>query len=251
MTIQYVYGVTFADTSVPGDLRGMDFAPVSLVTRGRCGALVSDLAGRRPLGTQLDLLAHERVLERLAKENVSVLPFRFGAAMSGPEEIATELLTAHEDRFLRDLGRMVGRVELVVKGGYVDQEVYREVLNEVPEVTRLRERIRGLPEKDARDERIRIGELVARALAGKREDDGQRLIRALSPYAAEVAPRRPTGEDGAVNAAFLVERERRAEFDLAVDRLGREWEGRVRLRLIGPLPPYDFVGGTDPEQAAA
>jgi hypothetical protein len=31
------------------------------------------------------------------------------------------------------------------------------------------------------------------------------------------------------------------EFDDAVEDLGRDLAGRVRLRLLGPLAPYDFV----------
>ena len=44
-----------------------------------------------------------------------------------------------------------------------------------------------------------------------------------------------------VNAAFLVERERQEEFENAVEGVGEELAGRVRLRLLGPVAPYDFT----------
>ena len=44
-----------------------------------------------------------------------------------------------------------------------------------------------------------------------------------------------------INAAFLVDRIHVQKFEDAVEDLGRELAGRVRLRLRGPLAPYDFV----------
>ena len=44
-----------------------------------------------------------------------------------------------------------------------------------------------------------------------------------------------------VNVAFLVERDRQEEFENAVEGVGEELVGRVRLRLLGPVAPYDFV----------
>jgi hypothetical protein len=52
----------------------------------------------------------------------------------------------------------------------------------------------------------------------------------------------PASADAAVNAAFLVERERIDEFSRAVTELGHELAGRVKLRYVGPLPPYSFTG---------
>jgi hypothetical protein len=45
----------------------------------------------------------------------------------------------------------------------------------------------------------------------------------------------------AVNASFLVERDGLSAFDRAVDALGEEQAGRIRLRYTGPLPPHSFV----------
>src|SRR5262249_1047908 len=90
----------------------------------RCGALVSELAGDRPLGQRSDLLAHEGVLEHLAQAQIPVLPFRFGAVMTGPSEVASELLAVHQERFLAELRHLAGGIELVVKGRYESDRAY-------------------------------------------------------------------------------------------------------------------------------
>jgi hypothetical protein len=250
MTAQYVYGVTFAATVIPENLTGIDGAAVTLVTHGRCGAVVSDLNAGRPLGTRYDLLAHENVLASLARGDTPVLPFRFGAAMSGAGEVAGELLSDNKERLLADLEQLAGRIELVVKGRYDNGSAYREVLAEEPEILEIRERIQGLPEDSTYNERVHLGELVAIAMAAKQAADGERLVAALSPYAERLATRATAREDEAANVAFLVERDRRAEFEKAVEALGEQWAGRVRLRLLGPMPPYDFVSSGSGQEAA-
>lgn len=47
-----------------------------------------------------------------------------------------------------------------------------------------------------------------------------------------------------LNAAFLVEREREAEFDDAVRRLGERFEDQFLFKYVGPVPPYNFVSIT-------
>ncbi|WP_327584088.1 GvpL/GvpF family gas vesicle protein [Nonomuraea sp. NBC_00507] len=249
MTSKYIYGVTHSTTTLPAPVTGIGGAPVTLVTHDRCGALVSDLPADRPLGTRDDLLSHERVLEDLARRRVPVLPFRFGAAMTGPQEISEELLAANQDAFLADLEQIRGRVELVVKGRYENDSAYLEVLREEPAVLELRERIRGVPEESSYDERLRLGEVIARAMARKQAGDSDRLTAALSPYAEQVAPRPPAREDEVANLAFLVEQGQEDGFEQAIEELGRQWAGRVRLRLVGPLPPYDFVGSLQGRQS--
>ena len=72
--------------------------------------------------------------------------------------------------------------------------------------------------------------------------DLQTLVGAVAPYAAAIAPRASSAVDGAVDAAFLVRRPQRSGFEQAAEDLARFWRNRIRLRLLGPLAPYDFAG---------
>jgi hypothetical protein len=63
----------------------------------------------------------------------------------------------------------------------------------------------------------------------------------LSAYAARAVARPSNDPEQVLDSAFLVSRDRRHEFEHAVDQLGSELADSVKLRLIGPLAPYDFV----------
>ncbi|GAA0321249.1 GvpL/GvpF family gas vesicle protein [Actinoallomurus spadix] len=242
MTVQYVYGVTDAGAEIPGQLKGIDGQEVSLVTHGRCAALVSDLAADRPLGTRDDLMAHQGVLQAIVEAGGTVLPFRFGGALTDRDAVVEELLSPHEDTFVEQLEPLRGQVEVRIKARYVEDAVLREMVQEEPEIAELNQRVRELPEDAAYYDRVRLGELIAQAFTRRRENDGQGLLDALAPRATAVAQHELSREDDVLDAGFLIDRKEREEFEKIVDQVGKEIDGRIHLRVAGPLPPYDFVG---------
>ena len=44
-----------------------------------------------------------------------------------------------------------------------------------------------------------------------------------------------------MNAAFLIERDREAEFDQKVKEIASKYEGKLSFKYTGPWPPYNFV----------
>jgi hypothetical protein len=247
----YIYGITTSGAAVPPGLRGAGHpaGPVTLVGHGVVAALISRVRADQPPGTAADVRAHANVLAVMAQA-VPVLPMRFGAVMPDGDAIVAGLLGPHHDTFAASLARLDGHQQFTIKGKYIGDIALREVLAAEPEAMRLRELLQGRDPEVYRQEGIRLGELVVRALERKRMADLQTLVDAVAPYAAAVAPRAPSGADGAVDAAFLVRRPHRSGFEQAAEELARCWRKRIRLRLLGPLAPYDFAepiqGGDEP-----
>ncbi|MQA83582.1 MAG: gas vesicle protein GvpFL [Streptosporangiales bacterium] len=238
----YVYGVVPSTAALPDGLRGVGDSPgtVRLVRHGGLAAAVSDVSQDRPLGSRHDLLAHQRVLDTLMTAS-TVLPMRFGVVLGDAEAVTSDLLEPHHYRFVDALAEFSGYTQFTVRGRYEQDMVLREVLAEDPETQRLQEVVRELLPDSGYYDRIRLGELVFHALQRTREADGEVAVDTLAPYAASIRLREPAGDDGAVDAAVLVGHEHRDGFERAVEHLGARWAGRIRLRMLGPLPPYDFV----------
>ncbi|GAA1288239.1 GvpL/GvpF family gas vesicle protein [Pseudonocardia aurantiaca] len=240
VTPVYVYGLIRVDTQLPDDLAGLGpSGRVSTIEHGEVAAIVSDIPLDRPLGTRKDLLAHESVVDAVAA-SAAVLPMRF-PAVTAEESVVEELLAPHQDHFLAVLGDLEGRVQFTLKGRYVEDAVLSEVLEGNDEIRALQEKVRDLPEDASYYDRVRLGELVVGVLEQQREDDAAQILERLEPFAVAVVANQPGQPEDVINAAFLVERERMQEFDDAVENVGRDLDGRVRLRLLGPLAPYDFV----------
>ena len=240
MSAVYVYGLIPAKTELPEDLEGLGpSGRVWTIEQGDVAAVVGDVPEDRPLGTRSDLLGHERVVDGLAAVT-AILPMRFPAVVE-ERGVTEELLGPNHDRFAADLAEIEGRVQFTLKGRYVEDVVVREVIEGDEEIAALSERVRELPEDATYYDRVRLGELIVTELEARREEDAEQMLQRLEPFVAGTVPHTPAQPDEVLNVAFLVERTKSQQFEDAVEDLGRDLDGRVRLRLLGPLAPYDFI----------
>jgi Gas vesicle synthesis protein GvpL/GvpF len=238
----YVYGVVRADESLPDGLAGVDEAPVQLVTLGGVAAAVGLITLDRPPGLRTDLVAHTAVLDALAARG-PVVPVQFGSVLTEVDAVVHDFLVPEADRFADLLSQLAGRRQFNVRGRYNEDAVLAEVVAEDAEIASLRERTRGLPEHVGQAERVRLGELVSHALERKREQDAATVLDIVLPHVASYAPRRGAGLDHMMDVAFLVDDDRRAGFEDALEAVAEAMHERVRLQLMGPMAPYDFVEG--------
>jgi hypothetical protein len=245
----YVYGIVPADVSVPDDLHGISDAHIRVVTHGSVAALTSQLQLSRRLGTAADLRAHSRVIEAIF-QSCPVLPMRFGGALENADAVVGELLEPHSDSFADALQRIRDHEQVVLRGRYLDGIAYAEVLAEDKQIARMSAWLREREAETHRLEAVQLGALVARALERKQQADMKFMRDLLEPGATAVAERVPASPEVAVDAAFLVRRRDRLAFERAAEDLGRRWVSRVRLRLVGPLPAYDFAHTPEMEQWA-
>ena len=155
-----------------------------------------------------------------------------------------DVLAPGLEEFADLLAELEGRVQLNLRATYMEDAVLAEVVAADPQVAALRERTRDLPEDESYGERVRLGELVARALEHKREEDTAVLMDAVTPRVAAWVERGGGGGiDHVVDVALLVDTVNLASFEEFLEGLAEAVHERIRLRLVGPVAPYDFVGG--------
>jgi Gas vesicle synthesis protein GvpL/GvpF len=243
MSEVHVYGV------VPASERPeIASAQVRRIAHRDVAALVSDVEPGELTAAGL-LRAHWRVLEE-AGAGCTVLPVRFGTVMAGDRAVVDEFLSPTHDDLAARLSELAGKVQLTVKGFYEEAPLMRGVVERSPAIAKLRARVQELPEAAAYYERIELGRLVAAEVERLREQDTALVLERLEPLALATSREAASSLDTAVNAAFLVERAHVDRFSEAVGELGRELEGRMRLRYVGPLPAYSFTDDAPAGSAA-
>ena len=249
-TVVYVYGILPGDVEVEPGAAGVGDPPgeVRVVRHRDLAALVSDVDPNLPLGRPEDLVAHEELLDASAAD-VPVLPLRFGAVVTNDDAVAEELLGPHYDEFAAALEQLEGHAEYVVKGRYTEDTMLREVLSEDPQAAQLGDQIRGADPDATRELRMQLGEIISNAVEVKRQQDTRTLGDAVDGIAAASVVRPPSHELDAVYTALLVESSAADDLEQAVQKLADDWNGRIELRLIGPMAAYDFVGAAS--EAAA
>jgi hypothetical protein len=238
----YVYGIMPGDVKLTEKIRGVGNGEVTLVRSGNLAALVSEVDLGQPLGTPEDFEAHQELADSAATGS-PILPLRFGAVLNSEDAVAEELLEAHRDEFTKALRELEGRAQYVVRGRYLEPALLKEILTENREAAQLAEQIRGVDPDAARNEQIRLGEIITGAIEAKRQEDTSALVEAAQGTYVAGSLREPTHELDAVYVSFLVEDDQVDELVQAVDDVAREQEGRVEFGIRGPMAPWDFTDG--------
>jgi len=234
----YVYGVVRKDEVPSIQAEGVADAPVQAVAHGDLAALVSKLPPEKLRVRRRDLVSHLRVLEETF-ESATVVPCAFGMVLSSEDAVRGEFLEPRHEELRAMLHRLDGKRQLNVRIAYDQDVVLQEIVESDPNIAQLRERTRGLDEDTGYGIRMQLGELVAGAFNHMREQEGRALLERLSKKAVDVAVEDP-GED-VVKASFLVADKQSELFDRELERIAEEEAPRLRIELVGPLPPAAFA----------
>jgi hypothetical protein len=237
---KYVYGVVRADGKSRSRTKGIGEKQVRIVDADGLGALTSDVPDGDLEAGREELLAHSRVLER-AVEQGTVLPMQFGVVMPDESAVREQLLDPHRGELEAQLDEMEDKFEVNLKAIYDERALLTEVIDEEPEVAKLKKSMQGQPEEATHFERIRMGELIAEAVNQKRDRDADEILRQLANHAVAIEVGEPVHERMALNASFLIDRSKQKKFDAEVDRIAEEQGGRLRFKYTGPLAPHSFV----------
>ena len=215
---------------------GVSGRPVATIESNGLAAVVSELAERRLRVRRRDLLGHLRVLESVF-DDTTIVPCAFGMVLPSREAVASDFLAARRNELLGLLERLHGRAQLSVTARYDEEEILREIVATDPRVARGRQQTRVLG-RAGHFASIQLGELVAGALAERREADGGRLLGRLAAESDDVVAE-ATDELTVLKASFLVEGPDR--FDAVLEQVAKDEAPRIRFEAIGPLPPTAFA----------
>src|SRR3954454_13072298 len=174
--------------------------------------------------------------------NGTVLPFRFGVVFDSAEALVEDFLSPRYAELVRLLRSFEGRVELSVKAFYLEEAILGEIVRANPRISRLREATRDASDTSTYPLRVELGERVAAELQERTLRDRQALLDRLSRLALDVQVDQEPIEHQVLGASFLVERERVAAFDDAMNKLAQEQAKRMHFKYLGPLAPHSFVG---------
>ena len=238
----WVYGVVPVGTDVEG-LVGRDGGQVRLVAADSHGpqgvaVVVSAIDVDRAPSRRAELLAHSKVVDALAAIG-PVVPVRFGS-VAVDEDAAADLLADDPD-LPSLLARLAQVVQLNLRASYAEDVVLAELVEQDPVVADLRRRTRDLPEGTMHPDLVRLGERVSRGIDARRDHDRAELEQRLAELVVAMSARPGRGSDGVLDAALLVERVHHEQVEQHLEDLAEELHPRVRLALVGPVPPYDFV----------
>ncbi|OLE52089.1 MAG: hypothetical protein AUG51_19780 [Acidobacteria bacterium 13_1_20CM_3_53_8] len=189
--------------------------------------------------TRENVFAHEQVNETVMRE-FTVLPMAFGALFRTEDDII-ELIRGTYDALRDVLAKMEGKVEFGLKVNWDRDRVIAELEEQNEEIRRLKEQITSRTTGSTYFARMQLGRLIENALSDQADAYIRDVYSVLRDTAVASRANKPIGDKMIMNAAFLIERDREAEFDSKVNELAAKYDGKCAFKYTGPWPPYNFV----------
>ena len=147
---------------------GKEYSPVYSLYYKEIGAVISESPIiKYPLISD-NYIAHQKVVEEAQSFNLIPLPVRFGTIANDEESILAILEKRYND-FQSNLEQMHGKHELGLKLFWKENTAYNEILQENPTIRSERDKLKLLDPDKTYFQRIRVGELVEKAIEEKRE----------------------------------------------------------------------------------
>lgn len=252
----YIYGIR-TRSSTPVKTKGVEQKNVYTVFYKDIEAVISDVELRdfeteSIKGKLKDLKwaepqvrAHAAVLEECMQTS-SVIPWKFGTVfknMNGLQKFLKENCGRLKDILMKFSNRQEWGVKI-----YTDTEVVRQEIRKTDDEIRKLEREILLKSKGVS---FFLEKKLGNILTSKTEEKINQVVaeifETLGQQAEEKAENRLFGKqltgketDMALNAAFLVKKDRIDDFMQAFKKLKEEFKGS-EFSLTGPWPPYNFV----------
>jgi len=201
---------------------GLGGYPVYIIPYRDISAVVSDTPMVEYEPNEVNVLLHERVVENAMREH-TVLPLGFGNIFINEDKVKW-LLARFYPTLKTHLKRLENKVEVGVKVFYDIEATKQEVERTSREIKRLRER-------------------EALKVAGERAYKyGVEIYETLKNCAEDTHLMKRIGSDMILNGAFLIHKDKIADFEGELEKVKRLYEGKgLKFQYSGPWPPYNFA----------
>jgi hypothetical protein len=189
--------------------------------------------------TRENALAHEHVIET-AMKSYTIIPMSFGTVFRTEDDIREVLKSIYAS--LKDvLNQMTGKLEFGLKVTWERDQIIEELKQEDEEIGRFHLEIVRKHLQSTYLARMQLGRMIDKAMAERSAQYVREIYEALRGACVASRDNQPIGDKMIMNAAFLVERKREAEFDGVVNRIAKKYGKRLKFKYTGPWPPYNFV----------
>ena len=256
---KYIYCIIRTDGGRAYDLIGIGDPGAGIETfcSDGLGVIISDSPVKKYPINRKNTICHQKVMEEVMKYH-TVLPVRFSTiaedkepgdgspGMPALERIRQRVLMERRQEFLNLEKEMSTKVELGVKALWTDMKrTFSEVVEENASIRSLKEKVERInitnPRQRTHRERVKLGEMVRSALDAKREKLKKIIMAVLEKQSCDTRVNKDFGDNMIVNGAFLVEKAKVDDFENNLEKLNTTYEGRIKFKYVGPMPPCNFV----------
>lgn len=232
----YTYAIVDSNSKISDPINGLGEAGVYNIPYRDIGIVVSEGEQIQDI-TQEHILKHEEVVEKLM-ESFTVLPVSFLTLFKKEDDVLLMMQEYYSD-FRENLDRLRNKVEFGIKIIWSGETIKNRIIEASKkfnaDVT-IPDNSPGKSFAKEKFEKYKIDKEFA--------EEADRCIALLddffSRFAAEKKLEKLKSDNLLLNAYYLVEKEKQADFKEAFERT-RSTPGDLKYLLSGPWAPYNFI----------
>lgn len=181
---------------------------------------------------------HQRVQEALLRE-YDVVPMAFGMIAQNEEDVVGMLAKCYLQLKTTILG-IAGKTEFALQVFWDKERVLGELACANPDTQKWKDEAsrKGMFAMLAK---IKLGKALYERAESKKSEYVKNINAFLSNAQYDVKENKLTDEKMIANLSLLIEKSRESELDTRMAQLGAEYDGKLRFKYIGPMPPYSFT----------
>jgi hypothetical protein len=185
------------------------------------------------------LVRHQQVIEKVTT-NHTIIPMRLGTFAKDDKEVMQILNKGY--RTIKDIfERIRNCIEVDVVATLNDFNSFlREEVSEQEEIKQFRRSLLSKKDGVTADDQMRAGVLVKKYSDKKKAEYADRIQTVLGEIAQNFKTHDLMDDKMVLNTAFLIEQNKRGNFEQRVEQLNNNFEEKLNFRCVGPLPPYSF-----------
>ena len=241
-TGQYLYCIIHEPkTDIKWDLLGMNGAAVTPIYY-RDLAIVSSVTPMiRYRLSRENVISHELVIEKVMSKGYTVLPIRFGTIAKNLEVVKKKLLESRYWEFEGLIKKLEGKREVGVRIFCEEKCLFDQVLNNNPQIAKLRDEIAKKPPSETHYDRVSIGQMVQEALKVQKKNYQEMFLEFLKDLSIEHRLNDTLGDRMLFNGAFLIDSKNEMDFSKRVDELENKVGKDFQFKYVQLTPPFNFV----------
>lgn len=232
-TGRYLYGIIETRKRESFGNIGVGNSEVYTLPHEDIGAVISDIPANYKVEVE-EAVTHEKTLRKIM-ETHTIIPMGFAVIAKTEAEIKN-ILKQGRMKFKNKLEKIDNRLQINVKISW-DKSILADILEENEEIRKL------AAEAKTADQSLKIGlgRKVKSALDQRKNEYLKNIHSVLGNLSSGFKETKITDQNTVMNASFLVGKEQEQKFYDKTNELEKEYEKKLTILVVGPLPPYNFT----------
>lgn len=236
-TGRYLYGIIETEKRESFGNIGVGNSEVYTLQHGGIGAVVSDIPANYKVEVE-EAMTHEKTLRKIM-ETHTIIPMGFGVIAKTETEIKN-ILKQGRMKFKNKLEKIDNRLQINVKISW-NKSILADILGENEEIRKLAAEAKKKTHTRDQSLKIELGRKVKSALDQRKSKYQKNIHRVLGNLSSGFKETKITDQDTVMNASFLVDKEKEQKFYDKTNELEKEYDKKLTILVVGPLPPYNFT----------